>query len=98
MRMRIIGTGGRTRARIVIFPWLKSIARTLTVGLRGLIFDFEFSDGSGSIRTPSRPGIVCYAFYSIPFSISVYLSKENRYPRRSKGVTSVRALASDVER
>lgn len=71
--VRVIGTGGRTRARIV-FPWLaKSIVGALTVGLHGLIFDFEFPDGGfrGSIRTPSRPGIVCYAFFLSLLSLSL---------------------------
>lgn len=58
----------------------KSIVHALTVGLHGLIFDFEFPDGGfrGSIQAPSRLKMICYTFSCIPPSLSIFLSKENR--------------------
>lgn len=77
----------------------KSIVRTLTVGLHGLIFDFEFSRwrlprfDTGSL--PPRNDLLCFLY---PPSLSLFFSRRKTGIHRSKGVTSVRVLVSDAER
>lgn len=96
----VIGMGGRTRARVVIFPWFE-IDSSCVDGWPSRS-DFRFRISRWRLPQPDTNSpppqdrlLLCYFWY--PF-LSLFLLKENRYPRRPKGVTSVRGSSQRATR